>query len=208
MHKRSRFIRPCGAMQRRPTQTGIPWIAALLTLTTGSCEPAQRDTQAAPARDSAGVTIIENRGPDEMLGIRAVRTVDLVPPDSALTAVPWGVAADPMTGRIYVADWTGQRVVAFDASGTYAGTYGREGDGPGEFRNPAAVSMDPYGALAVWDTGRQILNRWSREGRPRRRCTKCRWNWRSWSSAAGPFRDPECSLPRSSGRTGETPSSS
>jgi len=164
MRKRSRFIRPCGVMQRRPAQTGIPWIAALLTLTTASCEPARRDTQAAPARDSAGVTIIENHGPDEMLGIRAVRTVDLVPPDSALTAVPWGVAADPVTDRIYVADWTGQRVVAFDASGTYAGTYGREGDGPGEFRNPAAVSMDPYGALAVWDTGRQILNRWSSEG--------------------------------------------
>ena len=136
MRKRSRFIRPCGVMQRRPAQTGIPWIAALLTLTIGSCEPAQRDTQAAPARDSAGVTIIENRGPDEMLGIRAVRTVDLVPPDSALTAVPWGVAADPMTGRIYVADWTGQRVVAFDASGAYAGTTDARGTDPESFAIP------------------------------------------------------------------------
>ena len=164
MRKRSRFIRPRGVMQRRSSQAGIPWIAALLTLTTSSCDPAGRDTQPAPARDSAGVTIIDNDGPDEMLDIRAVRTVDLVPPDSALTAVPWGVAADPMTGRIYVADWTGERVVAFDASGAYAGSYGRSGDGPGEFRNPAAVSMDPYGALTVWDTGRQILNRWSSEG--------------------------------------------
>lgn len=164
MRKRSRVIRPCGAMRRRPSQTGIPWIAALLMLATSSCDPARRDTQTAPARDSAGVTIIDNRGPDEMLGARAVRMVDLVPPDSALTAVPWGVAADPMTGRIYVADWTGERVVAFDASGAYAGSYGRSGDGPGEFRSPSAVSMDPYGALTVWDTGRQILNRWSSEG--------------------------------------------
>ena len=164
MLKRSRFIRPRGVMQRRPSQTGIPWIAALLMLTASSCDPARRDTQTAPVGDSAGVTIIENHGPDEMLDIRAVRTVDLIPPDSALTAVPWGVAADPMTGRIYVADWTGQRVVAFDASGAYAGSYGRSGDGPGEFRNPTAVSMDPYGALTVWDTGRQILNRWSSEG--------------------------------------------
>lgn len=30
MHKLTRFIRPCGAMQCRPSQTGIPWIAALL----------------------------------------------------------------------------------------------------------------------------------------------------------------------------------
>ena len=32
MHKLTRFTRPCGAMQCRPSQTGIPWIAALLVL--------------------------------------------------------------------------------------------------------------------------------------------------------------------------------
>jgi formylglycine-generating enzyme required for sulfatase activity len=115
-------------------------------------------------RDSAGVSIVENRGDDEPLGAVAVRIRDLVPPDSALTAVPWGVAADPMTGRIYVADWTGTRVATFDRSGVYTGSYGRAGDGPGEFRNPSAVALDPYGALTVWDTGRGILSRWSSEG--------------------------------------------
>ena len=163
MHKLTRFTRPCGAMQCRPSQTGIPWIAALLVLAS-SCEPARRDTHTALVRDSAGVTIIENHGPDDPLRIRAVRTADLIPPDSALTAVPWGVAADPMKDRIYVADWTGQRVVAFDASGAYAGSYGRSGDGPGEFRSSSAVSMDPHGVLTVWDTGRQMLGRWSSEG--------------------------------------------
>ena len=163
MHQLTRFIQPCDAMQCRPSQTGIPWIAALLVLTS-SCEPTRRDSQTALVRDSAGVTIVENHGPDESLGIRAVRMVDLIPPDSALTAVPWGVAADPMKGRIYVADWTGQRIVAFDASGAYAGSYGRSGDGPGEFRSASAVSMDPHGVLTVWDAGRQMLSRWSSEG--------------------------------------------
>lgn len=164
MHKRTRSTRPRGVIHRHPSQKGIPWLAALLALTTSSCEPPRPNAQTALVRDSAGVTIIENFGPDKSLGIRAVRTVDLVPPDSALTAVPWGVAADPMTGRVHVADWTGQRVVAFDASGAYVGSYGRSGDGPGEFRNPSAVHMDPRGVLTVWDAGRQMLSSWSNEG--------------------------------------------
>ena len=164
MHKRTRSTRPRGVIHRHPSQKGIPWLAALLALTTSSCEPPRPNTQTALVRDSAGVTIIENFDPDKSLDIRAVRTVDLIPPDSALTAVPWGVAADPMTGRIHVADWTGQRVVAFDASGAYAGSYGRSGDGPGEFRNPSAVHMDPRGVLTVWDAGRQMLSSWSNEG--------------------------------------------
>ena len=164
MHKRTRSTRPRGVIHRHPSQRGTPWLAALLALTTSSCEPPRPNTQTALVRDSAGVTIIENFDPDKSLDIRAVRTVDLIPPDSALTAVPWGVAADPMTGRIHVADWTGQRVVAFDASGAYAGSYGRSGDGPGEFRNPSAVHMDPRGVLTVWDAGRQMLSSWSNEG--------------------------------------------
>ena len=164
MHKRTRSTQPRGIIHRHPSQRGTPWLAALLALTTSSCEPPRPNTQTALVRDSAGVTIIENFDPDKSLDIRAVRTVDLIPPDSALTAVPWGVAADPMTGRIHVADWTGQRVVAFDASGAYAGSYGRSGDGPGEFRNPSAVHMDPRGVLTVWDAGRQMLSSWSNEG--------------------------------------------
>ncbi len=136
----------------------------MLALATSSCEPTSRDVRAALVRDSAGVTVVDNIGPEELLGIRAERMIDLIPPDSALTAVPWGVAADPTSGRIYLADWTGQRVAAFDASGAYAGSYGRSGDGPGEFRNSSAVSLDPDGILTVWDTGRQMLSRWSSEG--------------------------------------------
>lgn len=114
--------------------------------------------------DSAGVYIVESLGPDRQLDRRVVELTRLMPPDSALSAFPWGVAADPMTGRIYVADRTSPRVVAFDRDGGYLGTYGREGRGPGEFVNVSAVSVTPHGALTAWDTGRGILSRWSSEG--------------------------------------------
>lgn len=109
-------------------------------------------------------SIIENPGPDLPLAVQITPLADLIPPDSALTVVPWGVTADQVTGRTYVADRPNDRIVVFDSAGRYAGSWGRSGEGPGEFRNPWAVSMDPSGSLVVWDNGRRLLSRWSSGG--------------------------------------------
>jgi hypothetical protein len=42
-------------------------------------------------------------------------------------------------GRIYVSEPTLGEITVFDRDGTYAGTVGRWGEGPGEFKNPGAV---------------------------------------------------------------------
>jgi formylglycine-generating enzyme required for sulfatase activity/DNA-binding beta-propeller fold protein YncE len=118
----------------------------------------------ATVRDSTGVVIVESAGPDRPLSLTAVRVRDLVPPDSGLTAVPWGVVADPVAGLIHMADWTGARVVTFDAAGDYVRTLGRAGSGPGEFRRPAALALEADGTLVVWDAGRSVLSRWSPAG--------------------------------------------
>jgi hypothetical protein len=137
---------------------------AVIAVLAAACAPDAGSRPRAVMSDSAGITIAESPGDDEPLPVTAVWIADLVPPDSALTAVPWGVVADPSTGRIFVADWTGTRVAVFDLAGAYMSSYGRAGDGPGEFRNPSAVALDPEGALMVWDAGRGILSRWSGEG--------------------------------------------
>lgn len=129
-----------------------------------SCGSGDRDIRASAVRDSAGVTIIENSGPDQPLGVEVAWLADLIPPDSALTVVSQGVTVDDVTGRIFVADRPNDRVVVFEPSGVYAGTLGRPGDGPGEFRDPDAVSMDPSGSLVVWDNRRRLLSRWSSGG--------------------------------------------
>ncbi|HEX2167998.1 MAG TPA: 6-bladed beta-propeller [Longimicrobiales bacterium] len=85
-------------------------------------------------------------------------------PDSALMGVPWGIVADPLTGRIHVVDYSSSRVAIFERDGTFAGTLGRAGGGPGEFRNPVAAALDAHGAIAIWDAGRGIVSRWSGEG--------------------------------------------
>lgn len=140
-------------------------LAVLLPVTLVACEIGGVGDAGDPTvADSAGVTIVENRGPDRPLESDLTEIARLVPPDSALTAFPWGVAADPATGRIYVADRTSARIVVFDRDGAYVGTYGREGEGPGEFVNVSAISVGPHGSLTAWDTGRGILSRWSSAG--------------------------------------------
>ena len=156
--------RPFRPQRRFPSGAGTKVSVALAVVAAASCGSGEREVGTSVVYDSAGVTIIENPEPDRPLGVEVTPIADLIPPDSALTVVPWGVTTDEATGRIYVADRPNDRVVVFDAAGGYAGTLGRSGDGPGEFRNPVAGAVDPSGSLVVWDSRRRILSRWSSGG--------------------------------------------
>ncbi|MYC99917.1 MAG: 6-bladed beta-propeller [Gammaproteobacteria bacterium] len=158
---RTRLLRP---HSRFHSAAGAKIAVALALVAMASCAAGERDVGTSVVYDSAGVTVVENPEPDRPLGVEVTPIADLIPPDSALTVVPWGVTTDEATGRIYVADRPNDRVVVFDASGRYAGALGRSGDGPGEFRNPVAGTVDPSGSLVVWDSRRRILSRWSSAG--------------------------------------------
>jgi len=54
-------------------------------------------------------------------------------------------------GNFYVMDRGNDRIAVFDADGKYASSFGREGDGPGEFRSPRLLWMRD-GKIAVWDS--------------------------------------------------------
>jgi sugar lactone lactonase YvrE len=114
--------------------------------------------------DSAEVRLASNLSPDRPYPATPVRLTSLQPPDSALMAMPWGVVVDPASGRIFVADGAGARVVAFESDGAYAFTVGRQGEGPGEFRSPTAIALDEPSTVAVWDTSRGVISRWSADG--------------------------------------------
>lgn len=137
----------------------------LLTLLAGCADgEADGDADQAIVRDSAGVAVVENQGPDRPLAATPVKLADLTTPDGALTPVPWGVAAAPSGDRLYVLDRTGQRIAVFSGSGEFVEWLGRAGGGPGEFRSPTALAVDRHGALHVLDSGRGIVSRWSSEG--------------------------------------------
>ncbi len=54
-------------------------------------------------------------------------------------------------GTRYVLDSRDARIARFDRLGGYLGSFGRSGDGPGEFRAPTDMALLPDGSLAVVD---------------------------------------------------------
>lgn len=64
---------------------------------------------------------------------------------------PTGVARDPVSGRIFVADTRRHQVVVFDRTGRFLDHWGRRGDEPGRFNAPTYIYWSG-GRLYVADT--------------------------------------------------------
>lgn len=60
-------------------------------------------------------------------------------------------------GRIYVADWRANDIRVFSPRGECVGTFGRSGEGPGEFGMLAGIAWQPPGYLWAMDAGRNRL---------------------------------------------------
>ena len=90
---------------------------------------------AAEARLVPEVSIGELDGPDEYLFGRI------------------GSLAVDNERNVYVFDTQANHVRAFDATGTYLATFGREGEGPGEFSRAETIAVLPDGRLLVRDPG-------------------------------------------------------
>lgn len=68
-------------------------------------------------------------------------------------------------GTRYVLDSKDARVLRFDRDGAYMDSFGREGEGPGEFSSPRSLTMLPGDIILVADPGRRRLSRFSHDGR-------------------------------------------
>jgi hypothetical protein len=67
-------------------------------------------------------------------------------------------------GNIYVMDSGNYRIQIFDPAGKYLKTIGREGNGPGEFRNLFSMDLDGNGNLYVTDRNKRSLEQFGHEG--------------------------------------------
>lgn len=65
---------------------------------------------------------------------------------------PTGIACDPATGRLWVADTGSHRILVFDRDGKAAGAIGERGIGDGQFNFPTLLWRDGRGRLYVTDT--------------------------------------------------------
>ncbi len=74
-----------------------------------------------------------------------------------------GIAVNP-AGELYVLDAQVTAVRRFGPDGTYLGSLGRKGGGPGELRQPEAMALLPDGRLLVRDPGNGRINVWDSAG--------------------------------------------
>jgi hypothetical protein len=61
-------------------------------------------------------------------------------------------------GNFYVLDYDSKRILKYDPKGTHLLTFGREGQGPGEFQNPSVPRFDHEGNLYIFDARNQRIS--------------------------------------------------
>jgi hypothetical protein len=67
-------------------------------------------------------------------------------------------------GSLFVLDRQVPVVRRFGPEGTFQGNVGREGEGPGEYRNPMGLQPLPDGGIALWDPGNARLSFFEADG--------------------------------------------
>jgi DNA-binding beta-propeller fold protein YncE len=78
---------------------------------------------------------------------------------------PAAVAYDAGSGRLYVADSAGHRVIAYGPDGALLLSWGKRGIGDGEFNHPTHLALDRSGNLVVTDALNFRVQAFDREGR-------------------------------------------
>jgi len=76
---------------------------------------------------------------------------------------PSDIAVDA-SGNIYVLDSANNRVQKFSPEAKYLATFGRKGQGPGEFYNPDSIDIDANGFFYVMDTYQNRIQTMTPEG--------------------------------------------
>jgi len=109
--------------------------------------------------DSAGVTIVTNDpvAPDSRLPwfsehpALSIGSVDSGEADELFRVRDATLLAD---GRIMIANAGSSEIKVFNADGSHSGTWGRQGEGPGEFsRGPSVIALWPGDSIAALDPG-------------------------------------------------------
>lgn len=143
-----------------------PVVAAFLVL--AACSESGSGAGAASVGDSAGIRMVEHPASEELPAWRVSETPTLVigggSEEAGVQFADVVGAALLDDGSIAVADAGNHAIRLFAASGDSVARVGREGDGPGEFRQIGAVWRLAGDSLAVWDFRASRLTVFSRDG--------------------------------------------
>ena len=82
-----------------------------------------------------------------------IRTFDEKGSGNGKSDLPWGIAAEPSTGDLYVTEAGNDRVQKFNAEGGFIAAFGSAGQGSGELSLPKGVAVSASGQIYIADTG-------------------------------------------------------
>jgi sugar lactone lactonase YvrE len=110
-----------------------------------------------------GIRLVHNEktgkwGKQPQISLEYVKNIgDLESEDqNVLFYMPSDIALDK-EGNVYVLDSGNHRIQKFDPDGNFLATFGRRGQGPGDFQYPQSIDIDPDGILYVSDSGNQKI---------------------------------------------------
>jgi len=133
---------------------GIPTLLLLLGLNACSSEEARSDHRFEIVSEDGNPTALNHGGPkyaDELfrytLHLRLVE--DPAVPASLLYQPDFHYVLGE-DGCYYIADAGNSRVAVFDGDGRFVRSFGRRGNGPGEFTRPRILTFED-GVLGLWD---------------------------------------------------------
>lgn len=131
--------------------------ALLLALAAAACDGGSTDHSGPEVRDSAGVEIVENSGPQWSDGhgwqLSESPTLDIgeLDGDEAYQFFRVAGVLRLADGRIVVANSGTGELRFFDASGSFLSASGRKGSGPGEFQDILWIERSTADSLIVYD---------------------------------------------------------
>jgi len=76
---------------------------------------------------------------------------------------PYGLTVDPLA-NVFMLDVKTKKITKFDKNLQYAGSFGHEGQGPGEFIHPFSISVNPSGQIMITDAMNKITT-YDRDGK-------------------------------------------
>lgn len=130
-----------------------------------------RNVQLPVVRDSAGIRIIENAEPSvgdpgRWASVDPEPAVRIGEMDGAEPYLfTWVIQAfEAADGSIVVADLDTRQLRVFDRAGSHVRTFGRSGDGPGEFRAQPRIRLIAPDTVVAWDAGARRLTWFTLDG--------------------------------------------
>lgn len=153
------------------TLAGVALLLATVVALVAGCQGgARQDLPGSQVRDSAGIQIVENSRPADdsrlawRIGPAPSLSIGEVSGEEAYMLHQANNGLVLPDGRIVIGNAGTNEIRVFNASGVHEASWGRAGQGPGEFTTLAGLARWPGDSIAAWDARARMIAVFDSEG--------------------------------------------